>query len=250
MKLLNILLEIYKEEYELNLKEGLIKTTPPGQTIDILKKQFPEWNFDYKKGDQDFVIEILKIQNGIQSKYFEKLLPLLNNLGWFIAYVEIYGTDTDASPGKDAVSIKILDKYNEQVVKDAFQNKKIHSIYLECEAKFDQKVNKIPNFLYHIAPLKNWEKIQKIGLVPKSRSKKAYHPERVYLGKDEKHTADLAPKFYQFNGTKEWVLLKIDTNAVPGDYLKLYHDSAFIHGYYTLNNIPPQAIEKIKNIEL
>ena len=87
-------------------------------------------------------------------------------------------------------------------------------------------------------------------MVPKSRSKKAYHPERVYLGKDEKTTSNLAPQFYQLSGTKEWVLLKIDTNAVPGDYLKLYYDSAFKYGYYTLNNIPPQAIEKIKNIEL
>lgn len=239
MKLLNILLEVYKEEYELNLKEGLIKTTPMGETIYILKKQFPNWIFQYEKGDKDFTIEILKLKNGIQSEYFEELLPLLNNLGWFISYVEIYGDN-----------IEVKDKYNEKTVKNAFQNKKIYSIYLECEAKFDQKVNKIPEFLYHVAPLKSWEKIQKIGLVPKSRSKKAYHPERVYLGKDEKNTSNLASKFYQSEGTKEWVLLKIDTNMVPGDYLRLYYDPNFKYGYYTLNNIPPQAIEKVKDIKL
>jgi len=239
MKLLNILLEVYKEEYELNLKEGLIKTTPIGETIYILKKQFPNWIFQYEKGDKDFTIEILKLKNGIQSEYFEELLPLLNNLGWFISYVEIYGDN-----------IEVKDKYNEKTVKNAFQNKKIHSIYLECEAKFDQKVNKIPEFLYHVAPLRSWEKIQKIGLVPKSRSKKAYHPERVYLGKDEKNTSNLASKFYQSEGTKEWVLLKIDTNMVPGDYLRLYYDPNFKYGYYTLNNIPPQAIEKVKEINI
>ena len=32
MKLLKILLEAYKEEYELNLQEGLIKTTNIGKT--------------------------------------------------------------------------------------------------------------------------------------------------------------------------------------------------------------------------
>jgi hypothetical protein len=239
MKLLNILLEVYKEEYELNLKEGLIKTTPIGETIYILKKQFPNWIFQYEKGDKDFTIEILKLKNGIQSEYFEELLPLLNNLGWFISYVEIYGDN-----------IEVKDKYNEKTVKNAFQNKKIHSIYLECEAKFDQKVNKIPEFLYHVAPLRSWEKIQKIGLVPKSRSKKAYHPERVYLGKDEKNTSNLASKFYQSEGTKECVLLKIDTNMVPGDYLRLYYDPNFKYGYYTLNNIPPQAIEKVKEINI
>lgn len=235
--MLNILLEIYKDEYELNLKEGLIKTTPIGEAIYILKKQFSEWIFQYDKGDKIFTIEILKIEDGIKLEYFEKLLPLLNNLGYFISYMEIYGDN-----------IKIEDKYNEQVVKNSFQNKKIHSIYLECEAKFDQKVNKIPEFLYHVAPSRNWEKIQQIGLVPKSRSKKSLHPERVYLGKDEKNTTALAPKFYQIEGIKDWVLLKIKTNNVPGGYLRLYYDPNFKYGYYTLNNIPPQAIEKIKDI--
>jgi hypothetical protein len=239
MKLLNLLLKIYKEEYELNLQEGLIKTTPIGEAVYILKKQFPNWIFQYEKGNKDFTIEILKIKDGIQSEYFEKLLPLLNNLGYFISYMEIYG---------DGIEIK--DKYNEKIVKNAFQNPKIHSIYLECEAKFDQKVNKIPPFLYHVAPLKNWEKIQKIGLVPRSRSKKAFHPERVYLGKDEKNTSTLASIFSPIEGIKDWVLLKIDTDKIPGEYLKLYIDPNFKYGYYTLNNIPPQAIEKIKEINI
>ena len=226
MKLLDILLKTYKEEYELNLKEGLIKTIPIGEAIYILKKQFYNWIFQYEKGDKDFTIEILRIKDGIQPEYFEKLLPLLNNLGYFISYMEIYSDD-----------IAIEDKYNEKTVKNAFQNPKIHSIYLECEAKFDQKVNKIPSFLYHVAPLRSWDKIQKIGLIPKSRSKKAYHPERVYLGKDEKNTSNLAPKFYQSEGIKDWVLLKINTNMVPGDYLRLYYDPNFKYRYYTLNNL-------------
>jgi len=246
MKLLDILLETYKEEYELNLQEGLIKTTKIGEAINILKKQFPNWFFQYYKGDKDFVIEILKLKEGIQPEYFEKLLPLLNNLGYFISYMEIYGNWDPTTK----TTVRIKDKYDEKIVKNAFQNPKIHSIYLECEAKFDQKVNKIPEFLYHVSPLRSWEKIQKVGLVPKSRSKKAYHPERIYLGKDEKNTASLAPKFYQLEGVKDWVLLKINTNMVPGDYLKLYYDPNYEYGYYTLNNIPPQAIEKVKDINL
>lgn len=239
MKLLKILLETYKEEYELNLKEGLIKTNPIGQSVSVLKKQFPSWNFQYEKGDKDFTIEILKIKDGIQSEYFEKLLPLLNNLGWFISYMEIYGSDT-----------VVKDRYNEKIVKGAFQNEKVHSIYLECEAKFDQTVNNIPEFLYHVTPLPNWEKIKTVGLIPKSRSKRAFHPERVYLGKDEETIIKLAPLFYQTTGERNWVLLKIDTGLIPGGYFKLYYDPNFKYGYYTLNNIPPQAIKKIKDINL
>tara|TARA_R110000822_G_scaffold179075_4_gene318904 strand:- start:5291 stop:6028 length:738 start_codon:yes stop_codon:yes gene_type:complete len=237
MKLLNILLEIYKEEYDLNIKEGLIKTTPIGETIYILKKQFPNWIFKFGEKNKDFFIEIVKINDGIKLEYFEKLLPLLNNLGYFISYMKIFENDS-----------KIEDKYDEKIVKNYFQNSKTISIHLSCEAKFDQKVNKIPEFLYHIAPLRNWEKIQKIGLVPKSRSKKAFHPERVYLGKDETNISTLASKFYRIEGIDSWVLLKIITNQIPGDYLRLYQDPNYTHGYYTLNNIPPQAIEKIKDI--
>ncbi len=35
---------------------------------------------------------------------------------------------------------------------------------------------------------------------------------------------------------------------IPGDYLRLYTDPNYTSGFYTLNNIPPQAIEKIKEI--
>jgi hypothetical protein len=246
MKLLELLLETYKDEYKLNLKEGLTKTTPTGEAIYIFKKQFPKFIFQYEKGDKDFTIEVLKAKDGIQLEYFEKLLPLLNNLGYFISYMEIYG-NTDPNT-KNAVEIR--DKYNETIVKKAFQNPEIHSIYLECEAKFDQKVNKLPEFLYHLTPLKNWEKIQKIGLAPKSRSKKSFHPDRVYLGKGEENTMKLASKFYQITGLNKWVLLEIDIDLIPGGYFTLYYDPNFKYGYYTLNNIPPQAIEKIKDIEL
>lgn len=239
MDLFNILLKLYKQEYKLNLDEGLIKSAPVGEAVSILKRQFPNWIFQYEKGDKDFTVEILKIKDGIKLEYFEKLVSLLNNVGYFISYVEVYGD-----------GIKIKDQHSEKIVKNAFQNPKVHSIYLECEAKFDQKVNKIPEILYHVTPLSSWVKIQKVGLVPKSRSKKSYHPERVYLGKSEQHTIELAPKFYEVTGLKDWVLLRVDTSLVPGDYMKLYYDPNYKYGYYTINNIPPQAIEKVKDITL
>ena len=40
MKLLKILLDTHKEEYDLNLKEGLIKSTELGKTVGILKRNF------------------------------------------------------------------------------------------------------------------------------------------------------------------------------------------------------------------
>ena len=60
-------------------------------------------------------------------------------------------------------------------------------IKLRFEAKFDEEVvENTPSILYHITPTQNTNKILSIGLVPKSRSKASYHPDRVYLSKDLK----------------------------------------------------------------
>jgi hypothetical protein len=140
------------------------------------------------------------------------------------------------------------EKYTGQWDKKYFKEGEIK---LRFEAKFDEEiVENIPSILYHITPTQNVNKILNIGLVPKSRSKASYHPDRVYLSKDLEDIEDLGEMFYQKTGIKNWTILKIETDMVPGGYLKLYTDPNYKLGYYTLNNIPPQAIEKIKEINL
>jgi len=240
MKLLTLLLEFYKEEYDLNLREGEIKTTPIGQSIDILHRRFPNYEIYSEKDENTFEIDILKSKDAFSLKDAEDLLVLLNNLGWFISYMKLHSNTN-----------RFEDRYNKTTFLSSLKSEKIHSIFLRCEAKFDFKVNKIPKTLYHIAPLDNWKKIEDIGLVPKSRSKASYHPERVYLAKTEKVAEQLAYQMYSKTGIKKYAILKIDTDMIPGEYFKLYQDPNYLKaGYYTLNNIPPIALEKIKDIEV
>jgi len=240
MKLLTFLLEIYKEEYELNLKEGEIKSIPIGQSIDILHRRFPKYEIYSEIDENTFEISILKNRDAFSPKDAADLLDLLNNLGWFISYMKLHSNTN-----------RLEDRYNKNTFLDSIKNKNIHSIFLICEAKFDFKVNKIPKTLYHIAPLDNWKKIETIGLVPKSRSKASYHPDRVYLAKTQLGVEQLANQMYNKTGVKKYVILKINTDVIPGGYFKLYQDPNYIKaGYYTLNNIPPLAIEKIKDIEV
>jgi hypothetical protein len=236
MKLFKILLEVYKEEYELNLKEGLIKTTNIGKTINLLKIKFPHWKF--KVDDKAFFIQILGNRT---EKQYQELKYLLNNLGWFISW---FKTESDSG--------NISGKFNEKTVINSFNDDDVFFIELRIEAKFDEEVvENIPSILYHIAPTQNSDKILKIGLVPKSRSKASYHPDRVYLGKSIEGVEKLAPQMYQTTGNKNYTILKIDTEMIPGGYLKLYTDPNYPkEAFYTLNNIPPQAIEKIKEINL
>jgi hypothetical protein len=52
MRLLQILLDTYKEEYELNLREGLIKTVEKGKSQNIIRRAFPKWEVeDYASFD-------------------------------------------------------------------------------------------------------------------------------------------------------------------------------------------------------
>jgi hypothetical protein len=225
MKLLDILLETYKEEYKLNLKEGLIKTTNIGKTLNILEKKYSS-KFIFNKLKNSFYIntfhtDINTLLNGI--------IKDANTLGWFPSFIE---------------TEDYIGKWDEKYFKEG-------EIKLRFEAKFDEEVvENIPSILYHITPTQNANKILSIGLVPKSRSKASYHPDRVYLSKNLKDIENLGGMFYQKTGIKDWMILKIDTNMVPGDYLKLYTDPNYEHGYYTLNSIPPQAIKKVKDIKL
>jgi hypothetical protein len=225
MELLKLLLEIYKEEYNLNLIEGLIKTTNIGKTLNILEKKYSS-KFIFSKSKNSFYIktfstDINALNNGI--------IKDADNLGWFPSYIE-----TEEYTGK----------WNEKYFKEG-------EIKLRFEAKFDEEiVENIPDTLYHITPTQNADKILKIGLVPKSRSKASYHPDRVYLSNDLDDIENLGEMFYQKTGINDWTILKIKTDMVPGDYLRLYYDPNYKQGYYTLNNIPSQAIEKIKDINI
>jgi hypothetical protein len=236
MKLLKILLEVYKEEYELNLQEGLTKTINIGKTISILKKKFPEWKF--KIDDGAFFIQILGNKT---EKEYQDLKQLSNNLGWFPSWFKIESDNGNPSG-----------IFNEKTVTNSFNSDDVFYIELRFEAKFDEEVvENIPLILYHITPSQNIDKILKIGLSPKSRSKASYHPERVYLGKSIEGVEKLASQMSLRTGDKNFTILKIDTDLVPGGYLKLYTDPNYSkEAYYTLNNIPPQAIEKAKEINI
>jgi len=225
MKLLNLLLKIYKEEYDLNLKEGLIKTTNIGKTINLLRASF-DFGFEYQRDDNTFEVTFHQINKNILDNF----LKYVNNLGWFPSYIS-----TPAYKGK----------WRENTYDDYLSK-------IRFEAKFDEEiVEKIPQILYHITPTQNVNKILKIGLVPKSRSKVSYHPERIYLGKSIGGIEKLAPQMNLRTGDKNFTILKINTDLIPGEYLRLYTDPNYNkEAFYTLNNIPPQAIEKIKDIQL
>jgi hypothetical protein len=229
MRYLKRLYEAYKEEFDLNLKEGLIKTNEIQKSVAILKRNTSKiFNFQLYLEDNQFTVKF-DLKN-LKSGDLERLIQYSNNLGWYCSFI-----DNSHYKGKfdfDKVFIGVNT--------------------LMFEATFDIRVEKYDRYLYHITPSQNASKILKRGLFPKTRSKASFHPERVYLSDNVDFLSyDLAEMFYQVTGQKEWILLKIDTYQIP-NYFQLYRDpnvSVEDGGYYTLNNIPPHAITLHKEIK-
>lgn len=223
MKFIDKHLSLYREEYKINLKEGLIKTTNIGKSIGLLRKQYPD--FIYKQEENNTFYISLK-NNFI---IIDDLIKLCNNLGWFPSYYELLNIDGS---------------FNEGPFKEENINfSKLKALNIFFEAKFDINIDKIPKYLYHITDSTYLKKILKNGLIPKSKSKLSIHPERVYFSKNIQAVQLLLQKFNELYPEKEFVILEIDTEKIP-IYFRLYEDPNFSgYGFYTLNNIPPISIK-------
>mgnify|MGYP003335054334 CR=1 FL=1 len=116
MKLLNILLEVYKEEYELNLKEGLIKTTNIGKTLNILEKKYSS-KFIFTKNINTNTFYIKTFSTNINT-LLNGIIKDANNLGWFPSFME---------------TEEYIGKWDEKYFKEG-------EIKLRFEAKFDEEI--------------------------------------------------------------------------------------------------------------
>lgn len=198
--------------------------------------------FGYKNED----IGIEKSENGNVyiirfdvNNGFEKLNGFMENLcGWNLS----------------TISNKSGDRINRRILKD----KKVGYVWLQYEPKFDKEVNinEVNNFLYHITTRDRFEKIKKIGLTPKTKSKFFSYNERIYLSDNYNKLIKLSQLFVKKRDKTEknkvildFIILKIDLNSL---YLpiKLFVDPNFKNGYYTMENIDKYNIKPFKLVKL
>lgn len=236
--ILELLYEAHKDEYDLNLKEGLTKTTNIDKTLNLLKKSFNKGYHYIKKDNNTFIVDFIHVYKNDVGRFTQ----MANNLGWFPSHMFILnknGNDVDFQGKWD------INKFNEG------------ETYVTFEAKYDEQVvENIPKILYHASPSKYADKILKIGLSPRSRSKKSFHPDRVYVSSSLEKIKKLIPLLGKTGGDKEYTVFKINTEDIPGNYFKIYTDPNFSmsgtnnEGFYTVNNIPPYALSKETEITI
>jgi hypothetical protein len=248
--------EFYKEELLLN--ESLIRTYPISSTISgLLRKwDFLKFKKQYSKFGEANTICIICESNKIDEDLISGIFKLANYYGWFISLYEAYDKNKREifQLGKTISVEKILNSLKE------FD--KVKYIEINLEAKYDIELDMkfAPEFLYHITNSKYIEKIRTIGLVPKTHSKLANHPERIYLAISEEVVRNILIKQLKYAANKnkqdidirtgkevEWFLITISVKDLP-QVQRFFRDPNYDNGIYTLTNIRPQSIEKIEKI--
>jgi len=222
-------------EFINQIKEGLLETYPLKTSIKLISRylSLDKSIFKIDSDDQTNTI-FIKIVSETMNKDIVILLRNINLCGYFISNYDFYNKNDDHI---DYLIHK--DIINDNFIKSLI--KKINESYytqITIEAKFNTIIN-IPKKLYHVTLSSNQNKVNKIGLVAKSKNKKANHNGRIYFGYNPIITKNLA---YQF-GKGKYILLEIDTSNID---IKLYDDPDFTgNGAYTYNNIKPSIIKII-----
>lgn len=219
--------ELYKSICnEQLIHEFIAKTINADKTIETLntrlKGKYARATLD--GGDNSIVITYKGIFD------LDEVNEFMNTFGWFPAYISGYGS---------------YQKY----IKSVLPLNLTHIVY---QAKYDSEAVNKDKYLYHLTPDIVYSSVRMKGLTPKSHSKIANHPERIYLMNpaDDENYLDLAEKLWdriKNEKTKfaisDYYLLKIDLGKLSNH--KFYNDPQFMMAngaVWTYQNIPSNAI--------
>lgn len=232
---------IYKniKDFEKALYEGLISTHNITTSVQILSNWYEVMtkNFNIIILDNDtFKIEI---EDKITTSLFEILIKDINNLGYFPSLIYL----------KNEQNMTNRFKYDFDKINNIIMSKNIIGIILICEKKFDNIVE-ISNVIYHVCKEQNIQKILKIGLCPKRKSRISDHPERIYFCLNIQTCNDLINRFKKndlLNNLPEqkYKILEIDTSKLK-DVVFRNDPNLNKYGVYTYDNIPKLYIQ-LKN---
>lgn len=137
--------------------------------------------------------------------------------------------------------------------------------YIQYEPRHQNHINEIVQdveYIYHLTPTNKVKKIFKNGLTPRTNNKLFKYPDRIYFFLNEPYYYELQSiikqfymeelkkgkenkKYIPYTGT--YTFLAIDTEMVKN--CNFYYDPNLFDAIYTKDNIPPQAISIVEEIE-
>lgn len=245
----------YFKDYIESINEGLIKTYPGDKVLKDILSSLENLHINSTGSFEDNKIKLtISNFNNIPLNKIRHLFDhidtfVVNRGGWFPSTMKII----------KLTNIHKLSKYNfDDIIRI---NDEIDSITITYESKFDIEESNIPDKLYHLTIKEYQKKINKIGLIPKSKSKLSSHLDRIYVCKTKQDCVDLIPKMMMyytgeedeniyklgkefFNKDITPIIYEIDNSSKEID--KLYLDINYGEkGYYILNNILPDKLKVV-----
>jgi len=245
----------YKDFIE-KINEGLIKTHKIDKSIQIINKFLKTYNLipriSADKRTSDFSVEV-DIDHNFKYNFYNilsELKTLTMNLGYFPALVILKKKKNFLDKlfkKKDKIT-----KYIDDSFKDVnFNEFEIISIFYE--SKYDKVVKNIPDKLYHVFNLNIKDKIIKNGLIPKSKNKNSFHPERIYFAYTLNDALQLKYKFEQVYKQPSGILEYFNINSkfvFYEDPRGGFDKEKNIRSIYTYNNISPKDIKFISDSDI
>jgi len=232
------------------LKEFISQTIEADKTSKELDKRFPALDISINiESPKVFSISLPKSA----FKYWSEIYKFLDTFGWYPSYIALVTEDFFGGFLKDR------GKYSNESMNIMMKSADDEdAIQIQMEAKYDTE-QQPEKYYYHLVPDIYLDKVELKGLTPKTKSKIATHPERVYLlnPDNEDEYEKVANMLYSTIPSEEakakvknYYLLRIDADALK-DKVKFYDDPNFRIGngaVWTYQNIAPKYIEKIETI--
>ena len=247
--------DITQEYLYEDIDEGLIMSYDINKAASYLKSKFPNiikirslrYN-PYKRSDRPKKNDFVAIDLGTDyANYKEIIYTVKNLLGWFTSSITLRETvkkgfiprifnNFDGTFECDCLNG--VSRYDgENGFDNYLADHSVSAFSIIIEAKFGKRyAQKSGEVLYHATDSSHLKRIREQGLIPRSLGN---FPDRIYLGSDIHEIENMVGPNLQ-----DMWFLKINV-----DGLEIYHDERERTAYYTYDNISPDRILEIFQIQ-
>lgn len=223
------------DSFIISLNEGLIKTVELDKAISIIERSLIGVDIFHRiEKNNDNKTFNLTFENNVPINVIDGLFNIINNMGYFCSYCTYF----KKIGGKNLPWVDIMDYID--------KSKSCTGIKFYFESKFDETLKHKPSELYHVCNEVNIHKIKKIGLIPKSKSKRTNHPDRIYVTLHLSNAQKMMNNFIFDDRIKglnnTYHIIKIDITDKYYDNIRLFKDPNYQGGYYTYQNFRPKDL--------
>lgn len=199
------------------INEGLIKTNPKDFVINYIVNHYSNELDGFYDEDGQLIMSIKKGHPAI-----DKIVKNMDCFGWFLSV----HTDDEYQKECDVLIFeqKHQDKYTTQDIRGAY------------------------DYLFHVTPEYNKDRILKNGFTPKCKNSMFNYPDRIYFWGNrvsQEQLERMACQFWNKNHSKgktdNYVMFVLDTSKI-NDVMFQMDDNCWPHAFFTTENVTNQAI--------